>query len=369
MFLTIIIFAVVLGLLVFVHEFGHFIVAKKSGMKVEEFGFGFPPRLWGVKKSETVYSINWIPLGGFVKIKGENGETREPDSFASQTFFKKAAVLSAGVIMNIALAFVIFSIGLMFGLPSVIDQDNLKGATVVGPIKVQVAGVADDSPAQKAGISGGDWIKQTDDKKIENISQLQEYVASHQEQEIYLVYERNNEQMISTIRPQTVQGSQNKALGVNLVQTGRVRYGFFNSWFQGFLATLDYLWQIITALLVLLKGLILGQGLSVDLAGPIGVAYMTGQATKMGFGYLLNFTALLSLNLAVINILPFPALDGGRLFFAIIEAIRRRPNNQKIENIVHTAGFALLMLLVLVITYRDVLRYGSSAIDKIKSIF
>jgi len=370
--LTVVIFLAILSLLVFVHEAGHFITAKKSGMAVEEFGFGFPPRMFGIKKGKTIYSINWIPLGGFVKIKGENGELRsELDSFSAQTFSKKALVLSAGVLMNVVLAFVLLSVGFMIGLPSAVS-DNIERGQIVGQLKVQISGVMKDSPAEKAGLATGDWIKKIDDQNVATSQELQNYVKEHADQTVVLTYSRSSAHIneTATLKPEVLSNTNGqKVLGVNLIQAGAVKYGFWRSWFHGAMATVNLLWQIIYSFYDLISSLILGHGLSADLSGPVGVAYMTGEAARLGFSHLLYFAALLSLNLAVINFVPFPALDGGRLLFIIIEKIRRRPNNQKIEGIIHGTGFALLMLLVVVITYRDVLRYSGNFIDKIKNLF
>src|SRR3989344_4265429 len=368
--LTVIIFIVILSLLVFVHEAGHFITAKKSGMSIEEFGFGFPPRIFGLKKGETTYSINWIPLGGFVKIKGENGELRnEPDSFSAQTFFKKAVVLSSGVLMNVVLAFVLLSVRFMIGLPSAVS-DNVGHGRIVGQLKVQISGVMKDSPAEKAGLTIGDWIKKIDNQDIVTSQELQNYIKEHADQTVVLTYSRSaNANETAILKPESLNSANGqKVLGVNLIQTGAIKYDFWRSWLNGAMATINLLWRIIYSFYDLIKSLILGHGLSADLSGPVGVAYMTGEAARLGFSHLLYFAALLSLNLAVINFVPFPALDGGRLLFIIIEKIRRRPNNQKIEEIIHGTGFALLMLLVFIITYRDILRYGGNFIDKIKNL-
>ena len=371
MLLTIISFIIILSLLIFVHEFGHFITAKKSGMKVEEFGFGFPPRLWGAKKGETVYSINWIPLGGFVKIKGEDGGGREEtDSFSHKPFGQKSLVLSAGVLMNVVFAYLLISVGLMIGLPTAVDTNDLA-KNQISNVRVQIAGVVEDSPAKAAGLKMGDYILSLDGQEIKSVQQLKEYVSQNPESEISLGYVRGKQEPAEIkFTPRVMEGfSPEKVLGVNLIQTGLVRYGFFESWYQGLIAAFNLLVAIVMAFYGLFKNLFTGQGLSEAVAGPVGVAALTVQMVELGFSYVLRFTAILSINLAVLNFLPFPALDGGRFVGVLIEKIRRKPNNLKVETIIHNTGFALLMLLVIFITYRDISRYSFGLLEKIKDLF
>lgn len=370
MLLTVVIFILILSLLIFVHELGHFLTAKRSGVRVEEFGFGFPPRLWGKKIGETVYSLNWIPLGGFVKLKGESGEAREDqDSFAHQGFLKRSLILSAGVLMNVALAVFLFSVGYLFGLPTALTDEQMAGDNV-RDVKIQIAGVVKDSAAEQAGLKPGDQLLAIDQVNLKNVGQLQLYLKEHAEQSMSLAVKREQEVKTINFQPGIIPGySQSKVLGTTLIQSGIVRYGLVASWYQGAVLSFNVLKQIVISFYQLFKNLLIGLGLTVELSGPVGVAVMTGKAVSLGWLYLLQFTAILSLNLAVVNFLPFPALDGGRFLFLIIEKIRRRPNNQKIENIIHNLGFSLLMILVLIVTYRDVVRYGPGLVERIKNLF
>ncbi|MBT3689864.1 RIP metalloprotease RseP [bacterium] len=371
MFTTILILFVVLGILILVHEWGHFVTARKSGVHVEEFGIGFPPRMVSrLGKDGVIYSINWIPLGGFVKIKGENGEDREdPDSFGSKSFSKRALILSAGVLMNVLLAFFIFSVGYMFGMPQAIsdDMDNNQKVT---DVKIQIESVLKDSPADLAGLAMGDQIVKIDEVELNKISELQEYIKLNENDSQTLLINRNEESFTTEISSEIIDGfSEDKVIGVALVKTGFVRYNFFESWYQGGKVTVKMLGRIAVAFYDLFKNLILGHGLSADVSGPVGVAVITGQVAERGLIYLLQFTAILSLNLAVLNFIPFPALDGGRFLFIVIEKIRRKPNNQEIENAVHGIGFALLMILIVFITYRDFIKFGGGIIEWFKNIF
>ena len=417
MILTLVTFAIILSLLVFVHELGHFLTAIKFGVRVDEFGFGLPPRLVGlqIEKSsnatlvtgqekiiataqtesvvgetlieETVitslsvaetapstkkvrwvwgnkfdgdgkniiYSLNWIPVGGFVKIKGENGDAREDrDSFGAKSIAKRVAILSAGVIMNLFLCVVLLSVGYMVGLPSVVSESS--GGQTVSQAKVQVLEVVPGTPAQQADIHVGDVINSIDGKNVEKISDLQGYLAGKKGQEVTVDITRDASALTKKMIIQEFQGTI--GMGVSLMDTGIVRFPWYLAIWHGLRTTFVWLVTIVATLALIIKNLIFGAPIGVELAGPVGIAVLTGQAAKMGFIYVLQFAALLSLNLAIINILPFPALDGGRIMFLIVEKLRGRSIKQKWENLAHNIGFLLLMLLVLVVTYKDVLKYG-----------
>lgn len=392
--MTILLFILILSLLVFVHEFGHFIVARKSGMKVYEFGFGFPPRAFGVYKDPStkkwvfvvrrqsqvasrqsrlsnvvggeekqeeypsiVYSVNWLPLGGFVKIKGENGEeAAEPDSFGYHPFWKKAAVLVAGVSMNFLLAAVLLGIGFTIGLPA--DAELLKDpdAIVVEPAAAIVNQVEVGSPADMAELALGDIIRTIDGVSIESSKDVIQYVQEHGMKEMTFAIDRDGEIHTFSLTPADTDGSGTPRLGIFLADAGVVRYPWYIAIWKGFLGAVITTVNIVIGFYLLLKHLILGQGLLFDVAGPVGIATIVGQSARLGIAYLINVTAMLSLSLAVINILPIPALDGGRLLFVTIEKIFGRPVPMKYEQTAHTIGFVLLMLLIVVVTWRDVVR-------------
>jgi len=369
---TIIIFLLVLGLLVFVHELGHFLVARKNGVKAEEFGFGFPPRILGVYKNKedkwkqvrgakevkdaksTIYSFNWIPLGGFVKIKGESGQNKEDkDSFAHKPVWRRALILVAGVVMNIMLAGVLISVGYMIGFPD--STANLPKSAQVSGQQVQIVQIMPDSAAESADIKAGDVVVSVDGESIDSEIELQELIRARANEEVDLVLKRQDKTMNLIVSPDVKDNGQG-SLGVAIVSSGIVKYPFFQSIWQGFKVAFLLLGAIFVAFFELIKNLFVGAPISAEIAGPIGIADMTGNYARMGFSYLLQFTALLSLNLAVINILPFPALDGGRILFLVIEKIKGSPVKQEVENVIHNLGFILLMLLVLLVTFKDVSR-------------
>jgi len=378
MLLTIITFIIVLSILVFAHELGHFLTARRFGVKAEEFGFGFPPRAWGIYKNTegkwknvygsreitdcpgTVYSINWLPLGGFVKIKGENGENEtEADSFASRPIWQRAIMLSAGVVMNIFLAMALIIIGFMVGLPQSLDN-NLDARAQISDRKIQVIQVVKNSPAEAADLQIGDTIVSINQQQFTAYGELQNYVNFRIGQKLDYKIKRGQNLVEENITPVFMTETGKGGIGIAITETGVVSYPWHLAIGQGFKLTFVLLWAIIAAFYELLKGLIFGQGVSVDLAGPVGIATLTGQVARLGFIYLLQFTALLSINLAVINFFPFPALDGGRVLFLIIEKIKRSPVKREVEGAIHNIGFALLMILILLVTFRDVSRFGGA---------
>lgn len=357
MFLTLVVFILILGLLVFVHEFGHFISARKNGVNVEEFGFGFPPRIFGIKRGETIYSINWIPLGGFVKIKGESGEFKEdPDSFAHKKIWQRALILASGVLMNFVLAAVLLSFGFMIGLPQVVDGENHFAK--VRDTKIQIVQVLKNTPAEGADLRVGDTILAIDGRRVQNISEFQGYLNSKVDSPVAFIIERDGTTVEKEIEPIILKETGKGGIGIGLLKSGIVSYPWYFAFWKGVESTALFTREILIAFYELIKNLIITQKVAVDLSGPVGIAVLTGQVARMGFIYLLQFTALLSINLAVINFIPFPALDGGRLLFLAIEKIRGKPVSRKIENLIHNIGFVLLMVLVLLVTYRDVVRWG-----------
>lgn len=374
MVLTIITFIIILAVLVFVHEFGHFIVAKKSGMQVDEFGFGFPPRMVGIQKAagtwkwvwghkppsssdETVYSINWVPLGGFVKIRGENNEFEtDPRSFVNRPFWARFATLVAGVFMNLVLAWVVISIGLTVGLPvGIYSASDLPAHAILRDQHIAIEQVTDGSPAQKAGLMSADTILDIDGQHFENIEQATNYIRSHAGKVFNFDIARGNQNMSISVSSNSQPPQGEGPTGIALTEAGFMTFPWYLVPWEGLKTLGIQVVNIVYGFGQLITGHV---GLN-DLGGPVKIAQLTGQVRRMGFLYLLSFTAFLSINLAIINILPFPALDGGRVLFLVIEKIRGQRNNQKIEQWVNAAGFVLLLLLVAVISAHDLLSLGA----------
>lgn len=386
MIVTILLFILILGLLVVVHEWGHYFTAKKCGIKVYEFGFGYPPRacgwyrdpetkkmvwVWGSGKSSLkktiagdeqqkefpgmLWSINWLPLGGFVRIKGENGEAAvEPDSFGHHKAWKRVLVLAAGVIMNVILAAVVLSFGFMVGLPTDLSGGVDNYAVIVEAPSVIIQSVEKDSPADKAGIIFGDRITKVDDQTIATSEELIGYIASHGKTPVTVHVIRGSGELDLSVTPTLLDNESAPRLGVGIAEAGIIRYPWYIAIYKGFVAAGIGLITIFVSLYYLIINLFTGHGLMSEVSGPVGIARIVGQSAALGFRYVLNVIAMLSLSLAAINILPIPALDGGRILFILIEKITRRKVAIKYEQIAHTLGFVVLMTLIVVVTWRDI---------------
>ena len=365
----------------FVHEFGHFWVAKKSGMRVLEFGFGFPPRLFGFQKvngkwrivighrdttpaaeaaatppilggDDTIYSINAIPLGGFVKIWGENNEFHsDPESFVNKPFWPRFFTLIAGVAMNVVLAWVILSLGFAMGLPTAIDSpENLPKGAILKDLQVGIVEVNSNSPAESAGLQSGDIILSVDSVKAENIEVIHNYVTANAGKTFIFEIKRIDKIETINVSSKATRIEGEGPTGIALTNVGKLSFPWYRAFWEGAKSTRYALEQIVSGLYNLIVS---GEGFK-SLGGPVKIAQVTGQVADLGFVYVMQFAAFLSLNLAVLNIMPFPALDGGRVLFLIIEKLRGKRNNAKIEQVVNAVGFVFLILLMVLVTIKDV---------------
>lgn len=364
--MSIIIFIVILLVLVLVHEFGHFIVAKKSGIRVDEFAFGFPPKLFSVKKGETTYSFNAIPFGGYVKIHGENPDEESTTgidssrSMVNKPRYTQALVLVAGVTFNLLLAWLLLSIGLMAGMPT-LASNVPQGAVLVDPA-LRVTGVLKDSPAQVAGIKSGDKIIALSDAtnaKIEKPTeeQVRAFISAHTATSIEFTVENGKGTQTHTITPKKgILDTDAPAIGISMDVIGTVRESFGKAIWHGLKGTVSDTGNTAKGFGLLIAGAFKGTAHLDDVSGPVGIVGSVGDAARFGFGYLLSFAALISINLAIINLVPFPALDGGRLLFLLIEKIKGSRIKPQVANMVNGIGFALLIILMIVITYHDIVR-------------
>lgn len=369
--LGIIAFLVALLVLVLVHEYGHYKAARWFGVAVEEFGFGFPPRIVGKKIGETVFSLNWLPLGGFVRIKGEEDKVDDFDSFSSQSVWKRGLIIVAGVVMNLLLAVFLFTFGFTAGMPQELSEPASASA-MVRSVKHQVIGVVPNSPAASV-LQVGDAIERLDETIFADRTSLQQYIRAH-DGEILVTFRRDDQVIMAPISPtefQVPSGDTARGLGIELVTSGVVSYPIYEAPVRavGMVATI--FWLIATTLGGMLVQLFQGMPVSTDVAGPVGIAVISGQVASLGFIAYVQFLALLSINLAFVNLIPFPALDGGRLLFVIIEAVRRRPVSRELEMSLHRYGFLALLLLVLIVTYVDLqhLRVFSTAASHLRQLF
>lgn len=355
---TILAFIIVLGVLVLVHEFGHFIAAKKLGVKVEEFAFGFPPRIYSLKRGETEYSINALPFGGYVKMLGELEHSKSPRAFENQKPWKRFLISIAGVIMNFILAWVILTIGFTAGMsPLATPASEIPGKIISSAIVV--ADVAKGSAAEGAGIKQGDILlrgvangAEVDFKTVTDVSS---FTKSHKGENVELVYKQEDKEISKTI---SLSPTSDAPLGIALGEDAIIKV----PWYKAPYVSLRETWLVTTAIFDVLKGLVVNifkhAQVSEGVGGPVAIYMYSGLAFRAGWLVFLRFIATLSINLGLINILPFPALDGGRLLFIILEKIRgKKVVREDVENLIHTIGFALLIVLLIAITYRDIVNY------------
>lgn len=352
MIFTLFVFLVVLLVLVLAHEAGHFFVARRFGVKVREFGFGFPPRIYAWLRHGTEYSINAIPLGGFVSLKGEDGaDAEDHDSFAHKKAWQRVLILLAGVVMNALLAYVFTTIALGVGFRGEVTASDVH--LQARDQAVTVMGVLAKSPAALAGIMAGDEILQVNGHSLTVAENLPKIIQAAGAKPAKIILRRAGVAKEISATPTEIRPGF-LGIGVQLADVGDVRYPFPYVLWQG---VKDCGWMIKEtgrALGGVVGGLITKQSVGVDVAGPIGIARITGAVARTGVIPLLQLMALLSINLALLNVLPFPALDGGRILFILLEKVLRRKVRAEIERAVHLVGFGLLMLLVVAVTYHDI---------------
>ncbi|MBI4127544.1 MAG: site-2 protease family protein [Parcubacteria group bacterium] len=364
MLLGILAFIAILALVVLIHEGGHLLAAKRAGMEVTEFGFGFPPRLMGITWRGTLYSLNLIPLGGFVKIEGEDGSLDHPRSFGRFPVLIRIGVVAAGVCMNFLLGFILLVMVATIGVTTALTSDEVPRAR---DVKVVIAEVLPDSPAFRAGIPAEATILAVDGTPVSKLTEFTSQVAEAHGTPLMLTLETIEGEILEVgvtprVAPDTDQGS----VGIMLLQVGRLRYSFpealkvalAETWFA-----VTLIFRTVGQALVSITGAVPVP----DVRGPLGVAALTVELTHQGIIPLIRFTAILSLNLAVLNFLPIPALDGGRIFFLLIGRFVKRLSSQ-LEAKIHTVGFVLLLLLMLLVTLRDLTAF-SGLVERIRGLF
>ena len=343
MIITILIFLGILAVLILAHELGHFATAKAFGVRVDEFGLGFPPRLIGIKRGETLYSLNAVPLGGFTKMAGEE-DPDVPRSLASKGVGPRVIVLSAGSIMNALLPILLFAIAFMV-------PHNVATGDVV------VAEVAPNSPAAAAGIEVGDTLASLNDEPVQNISDLQIFTQLNLGKEVNLAVRHSDAtleelQLIPRWKPPPGEGAMGVAVSMPDATITRQSYPFWEAIPMGISECIETFIIFKNEILKWFIGAV-----PVQLTGPVGIAQLTGEVARAGFSPLLQFAGFISINLALVNILPLPALDGGRIVFVLLGWVRRGKRiSARTEGLVHAIGFALLIAAMIAITYQDIIR-------------
>lgn len=335
-----------LSLLILGHEAGHFFMAKLFGLKVDEFGIGFPPRIFAKKKGDTEYSLNWLPFGGFVKISGERGEfamlelegtqKEAPDTsklLYAQPAWKKSLVMLAGVFMNFILGWFFLSLTLMIGAPQALV----------------ISGIQPNSPAQAVGIMEGDIIKD-----FKTGQSFIDFVDAHRGENIAIVVIRNNKELSFNVSPRVQTGPEEGAVGVLLAEAGQPREAFFPALWDGLKGAGIVVWLTLMAFYELIRELFVSVTLLPGVVGPVGIFGIAQETGKISLVYLLQFLGIISLNLTVVNLIPFPALDGGRFVITLVEKIKGSAISAKAEGLVNGLGFIFLIVLMVLLTVRDV---------------
>ena len=349
----IIIFVLALSILVLVHEFGHFFAAKITGVKVEEFGLGLPPRIIGKKRWGTIWSLNWLPIGGFCKLFGEdpneNGANKSKSSFLSKNPWQKALIVLGGVIMNLVLAVVVFAVVYsIIGIP--IETD-----------RVSVIGVAENSPASDAGIKMDDVVVKVGDKEIVKGNELTNEIANYKGKKVSFIVKRKGEEnllpILVSVREKSPEGQGLVGIVISNTEMQKIEwYEFYKGIGAGFKEA--YYWGKIIGggVFQMIAGLMTGN-VPKDVSGPIGMFKATSNIrNNQGFLAMVHFFGVVSVNLAIVNVLPFPALDGGRILFVIYELVTKKRANEKLETLVNNIGMMILLGLILLITIGDISR-------------
>lgn len=366
--LTFIIFIIVFSIIVLVHEFGHFITAKMFDVRVDEFAIGFPPRIWAKKGKEITYSVNAIPIGGFVRLFGEGGEgEKSKRSLVTKKTWQKTVIFVAGVAMNFLLAWVILTgfylVGGKATFPGIWEHKGVQNDQ-----KVYITYVEKDSPAEKNGIMAGDVIEKINGKGVyidtSVIDEIQKAVSENKDRPVNIVLEKDKKEYQRNILTEKAEYEYDgrkveyQKIGVTLETRGKIQA----KWYMAPIVATAETWRLAKLTVVgiadMFKTLVTRLKISEHVVGPAGIVKLTGVAAGMGAGALLQFIVILSISLGIINIMPIPALDGGHVLFLAIEKVRRKPVPQGIKNAIQTVGFGLLLLLVLVITISDVNRFN-----------
>lgn len=350
--MSIIIALIIFSIIVIIHEFGHFIAAKKNDIMVEEFAIGMGPKIFSIKKGETVYSLRLFPIGGFCQMLGEDTNNSSERSFNNKTVWQRIIVVVAGAAMNFLLAFFIF----------------VFIVSINGVALPKVKSVIDGYPAQKAGILPGDYIKKINGNKV-NISQdLSFYISDAKDNFINLIVQRNGKELQFDIKPMKDENGQyllgfEKDLRSGIFSSADLNYkkiNVFEIFYNAFFTIAFYIKLTFVGLFRLISF-----KLSLnDMSGPIGIVKVIGdtynlsvtESISYALQAMMNFMAILSANIGVFNLLPLPALDGGRLFFLLFEAVRKKPLNSEREGFIHFVGFVVLMIFAVIIAVNDIIK-------------
>jgi regulator of sigma E protease len=335
--------------LIILHELSHFLAAKRFGVPIEECGIGYPPRIFAKKFGGTFYSLNLLPFGAFVRLSGEIGE----GFFSSLSLSKRMVIVLAGVVSFWIIASFIFIFLFKLGMPTVISDEDFSNTA-----QIQIIQVAKNSPAQISGLQPGDVIKefkvQNLNFKIERVKELQELTQKYKGEKVILKIERGKEIFEKEITPRVNPPEGEGPMGIVLVRVDVKKYSLLRSIFEGLKMTVILTWEIIKGYLLAIKNLFEGVSPQVQLMGPVGILNLMYQTSKMGIIYFFHLLALISLHLAIFNLLPIPALDGGKLLFLTLEGVRKRPVSIEMEKKITALFFGILVILAILVTIKDI---------------
>lgn len=352
-FTIIIAFIALMGLIV-LHEFGHFILAKKFGVPVDEFGIGYPPRLFGRKIGDTVYSLNLIPFGAFVRVRGEEGGIEDMNSFAKKPIYQRALIVLGGVVMFWFVSWLLLTVSLGIGVPVAVsdDAENLTDA------RVRVLMIASGSPAETAGIEPGDAVLKIENQAIDKVGELQNLTKEHLGEPMLLTIESGSRIFETRLIPRESPPEGEGAMGVALIRTSTESYPWYQAPLKAGVGVVSLTFNALKSWAIVGSSLVQGAGMpdGAEVMGPVGIFDLLAKMSSLGAGYFLYLIATISIFLALFNILPVPALDGGRFLLLGIEAIRRKPVPQKIEQNLTVFFFYLLIALLIIITFKDIQR-------------
>lgn len=354
---SIIIFLLVLSVLVLAHELGHFLAAKKSGVNVEEFALGFPPTIYSFVKGETKYMINLIPFGGYVKMFGEDGtHAKNKKSFTAKNWLAKIFIVSAGVIMNLILGGILLGIVFMLGMPVMtdnVDRDYPYSNRQIETIIYEIP----SNHTLASSIFAGDKILAINNQPIDSINGFKDQLQKNTDKPYELTILHNSETKQITAVSEFNQETKQWQLGVDLVEGFIIKYPVYLALPMGFLEMLRLLWMMVASLFMIVYDLVVSQSFPSEIAGPVGIYKLTSQASALGIAYLMQMMAILSVNLALINFLPIPALDGGRIVFIIGERLFGKKMSAATENIIHMIGFFAIIAILIMVTIGDVRKF------------
>lgn len=374
--ITFLAFIGVFGILIFVHELGHFLMARRFGVKVLEFGFGFPPRIWSKKKGDTLYTVNLVPIGGFVRMHGEHGEDKKnKESFASKTKFQRGLILIAGVFMNLLLAYTLLTILYAIGMNSMIPGSE-KHIGVKNDQRVVITGVEEGSPAAEA-LKEGDIISKIEGEEVfQHIAVsalINEVLENDKEKPVNITITRDGTESVKELKTYESEIESNgekvsvQKIGVSLQTEGKIRAPFYLAPVAAFSETIR-LTKFTTLGIIDFFGTIITKfKISEGVVGPAGIVSIAGDLAKVGIIPLMQFMIFLSISLAVLNIMPIPALDGGHLLILLVEKVKGKDLSHEAKSMVQFIGFGVLVALMVTLTIRDLT--GVSILESIKGLF